>query len=100
MTHDPVHAVYLGAGAVYFLLAFYYAFRSYQITGHDGFWFFTMLFAASMTGVMISGVLWSLKLVTDMEIHPYYDNFFLLASVFLFVSAYTLSKKHHHIKVF
>jgi hypothetical protein len=100
MTHNPVHAIYLGAGAIYFAGAMYYAFKNYQITKHDGFWFFMVLFTASMTGVMVAGTLWSANIVSDTSIHPYYDNLFLIASLFLFVATYTLNKKHHKVKVF
>ena len=100
MTHDPTHAIYLGAGALYFGGAFYFALKNYQTTKHDGYWFFMTLFSLSLTGAMIAGVLWSTELVSDEGVHPYYDTLFLLSAFFLFAGTYALSKKHHKVKVF
>jgi hypothetical protein len=88
------------AGAIYFAGALYFAVRNYQHTNHDGYWFFMILFSMSMIGVMISGTLWSFGIVNEPTIHPYYDTLFLIGSIFLFVGAYTLNKKHHEVKVF
>ncbi|RMF89978.1 MAG: hypothetical protein D6733_05045 [Methanobacteriota archaeon] len=59
-----------------FLLSFYLS-RNYQITKHDGFWFFMALFTAGMTGVMVAG-------------STYIPILFLIASASLFTATYTL----------
>ncbi len=100
MTHDPVHALYFAAGTLYFVIAFYFSFKNYITTKHDGFWFFILLFTFSMTAVMVAGALWSGELADTNNIHAYYDIFFLMASIFLFTAAYTIHKDHHKIKVF
>jgi hypothetical protein len=100
MTHNPVHALYFVFGVLYFVLAFYFVFKNYLTTKHDGFWFFLLLFTFSMTGVMVAGALSSAQLADPNNIHAYYDTFFLMASIFLFTAAYTLHKEHHKIKVF
>ncbi len=100
MTHNPVHALYFAFGALYFVLAVYFAFKNYRTTNHDGFWFFMLLFTFSMTGVMVAGALSSANLADPDNIHAYYDIFFLMASIFLFTAAFTIHKEHHKIKVF
>jgi hypothetical protein len=100
MTHDISHSIYLLAGAIYFTGALYFAFKNYQHTNHDGYWFFMILFTMSMIGVMVSGTLWSFEKVSEPTIHPYYDILFLIASIFIFVGAYTLNKEHHEVSVF
>ncbi len=100
MVSDPTQALYFGAGALYFAMAFYFAFKNYLTTKHDGFWFFTVLFSLAMTGSMIAGTLWNAKIVSEDAVHPYHDILFLIAAIMLFVAAYTLHKEHHKIKVF
>lgn len=100
MTHDPVHAIFLGAGAIYFAIATYYSARNFKATNREGFWFMMTLFSLSMTGAMISGTLWSAGVFEATLTHPFYDTLFLLGSLFLAVGTYTLGKKHHDVRVY
>jgi formate hydrogenlyase subunit 3/multisubunit Na+/H+ antiporter MnhD subunit len=100
MTHDPYHSLYFVAGGLYFALATYFSIRNYEMTDKDGFWFFMTFFSLSMTGVMIAGGLWSLEVLAENIIHPYYDIFFLVASILLLDATYTLSKKQHKVRTF
>ncbi len=100
MVNDLTQALYFGAGALYFALAFYFAFKNYRTTKHDGFWFFTALFSLVMTGAMVAGSLWNAEIVSEDALHAYHDMLFLIAAIMLFVAAYTLHKEHHKIKVF
>ncbi len=100
MTHDPSHTVFFIFGALYFGLAFYFAYRNYQMTKGEGYWFFMNLFAIGMTAAMIAGILWSARMVEEEAISALFESFFLIASLFLFVAAYTLSKKEHKVAVY
>lgn len=100
MTHDPSHAIFFAVGILYFVLGGYFSLRNYQMTKHEGFWFFLLLFSISMTGMAVAGTLWSAELADPHSIQADYYSFFLMASIFLFTATYTIHKKHHKIKVF
>jgi hypothetical protein len=100
MSHDPYHAIFFGSGILYFLIGFYFAYKNYNRTDHEGFWFFSMLFSLAMSGVMIAGTLWSTEIVTEQNAIPFHESLFLIASIFLLTATYTLNKKQHKVKVF
>jgi len=100
MTHEAWHSIFFVAGVVYFAAALYFAFVNYRKTEHDGFWFFCMLLSFFFSLAMLSSLLWSLEMIGDSLNHFLYDLFFLIGVLFSFVAIYTLTKKHHEVKIF
>jgi|GEM_PF-3385600 len=100
MTHETWHAAFFVAGFIYFIIALYFAFVNYRKTGHDGFWFFCILLSFFFSLTMLMGILWSLGMISDALNHFLYDLFFLIAVQFAFVAVYTLTKKHHEVRIF
>lgn len=100
MTHETWHAAFFVAGLLYFGIALYFASVNYRKTNHEGFWLFCILFSFFFSLAMLSGVLWSLEMINDALNHFLYDLFFLIAVQFAFVAIFTLTRKHHEVRIF
>lgn len=100
MVSETTQALYFGAGSLYFAIAFIFAFKKYKATGHEGFWFFMVLFTIAMADALAAGAIGKLNVISEDVIRPYHGILFLIASIMLFTATYTLHKKHHDIKIF
>ena len=100
MTHETWHSVFFVAGFIYFAVAFVIAFINYRKTHGEGFWFFSMLFSLFFSFAMLSGFLLALGAIDEIRYRILYSIFFLVGNLFAFVAIYTLSKKHHKVRVF
>lgn len=100
MTHESWHVVFFLAGFIYFATAFAIAFVNHEKTHGEGFWFFSMLFSLFFSFAMLSGFLMGMGIIDESIYRMLYSVLFLVANLFAFVAIYTLSKKHHKVRVF